>query len=241
MTSAPLASAHSAAAAQLSSSTGVSLSVFSVLARRYVAAKAGPISWPGREPPMHGQGGGAVAALAPVAAVAHVLVAVDEVVPVGDGHGREGLVARGCRSRSRRRRHHALSVQAEVVDGGHADLGQLADARSRSRGRRRPGRRRPPGLRCAAHPPAHVLVGPAAVAAHDVDAGPRRAAPPRRRTCSARGLHAHGVEPARPRGAPASPARPPRPRRRGRGARPRRWPSACRRAARAGPAHEERG
>ena len=51
MTSAPSDSAHSAAAAQLSSSTGVSLSVFSVLARMKSAAKAGPTSWPSCRPP----------------------------------------------------------------------------------------------------------------------------------------------------------------------------------------------
>ena len=44
MTSAPSDSAHSAAAAQLSSSTGVSLALFSVLARMKSEAKAGPMS-----------------------------------------------------------------------------------------------------------------------------------------------------------------------------------------------------
>ena len=51
MTSAPSDSAHSAAAAQLSSSTGVSLALFSVLARMKSAAKAGPTSWPSWSPP----------------------------------------------------------------------------------------------------------------------------------------------------------------------------------------------
>ena len=51
MTSAPRASAHCAAAAQLSSSTGVSLLVSSVLARMKVALKAGPMRWPGAYPP----------------------------------------------------------------------------------------------------------------------------------------------------------------------------------------------
>ena len=51
ITSAPIASTHSAAATQLSSSTGVSLRASSVTARMKLAPKAGPISCPSRMPP----------------------------------------------------------------------------------------------------------------------------------------------------------------------------------------------
>lgn len=52
VTSTPMLSAHSIAAIQLSSSMGVSLSVFSVFARIYAALKAGPIKLPGAKPPI---------------------------------------------------------------------------------------------------------------------------------------------------------------------------------------------
>ena len=52
VTSTPIESAHSAAAIQLSSSAGVSESVFSVLARMNDAPKAGPIKLPSLNPPI---------------------------------------------------------------------------------------------------------------------------------------------------------------------------------------------
>jgi hypothetical protein len=126
MTSAPAASAHSAAAAQLSSSTGVSLLVSSVLARMKAALKAGPDEVAGGVSAEDGEGHRAVAAFAAVAAVGDVVVAVDEVVPVHDGHGGEGLVGQGVEAGVEHRHHHALAMQAQLVHGGDADLAELA-------------------------------------------------------------------------------------------------------------------
>ena len=88
------------------------------------------------EPSQHRQRHGAVAAVSLVGSVAHFVVAVDEVVGGDEVQRREDLVVEVVEAGVEDGHHDAFAVESHLVDGGDADLGELAERGSVVQNRR---------------------------------------------------------------------------------------------------------